>query len=63
MPFLSNRYATNNQVVRLETYYKSGRMMVKLAESIGRLVMAGRDLNRLSAYTQRVYELINHIEE
>ena len=49
--------------MRLETYYKSGRMVVKLAESIGRLALAGRDFARLSAYTQRVTELMNSIEK
>ena len=38
-------------------------MMVKLAESIGRLVMAGRDFTRLAAYTTRVNQLIQSIEE
>ncbi|CAG2176372.1 unnamed protein product [Oppiella nova] len=37
-------------------------MMVKLAESIGRLVMAGRNFTRLAAYTTRVNQLINTIE-
>ncbi|XP_054165377.1 ATP-binding cassette sub-family D member 3-like [Oppia nitens] len=62
IPFLTARYSNNSQAFRLETYYKSGRMMVKLAESIGRLVMAGRDYTRLAAYTTRVYQLINNIE-
>ena len=29
-----------------------------MAEAIGRLVLAGRDLTRLSGFTARVYELI-----
>ncbi|CAG2107768.1 unnamed protein product, partial [Medioppia subpectinata] len=62
IPFLTGRYGSHSQSVRLETYYKSGRMMVKLAESIGRLVMAGRDFTRLAAYTTRVNQLINTIE-
>jgi len=37
--------------------------MVKLAESIGRLVMAGRDFTRLAAYTTRVTQLMNNIEK
>ncbi len=37
--------------------------MVKLAESIGRLVMAGRDFTRLAAYTTRVTQLMNSIEK
>lgn len=38
-------------------------MIVKLAESIGRLALAGRDFARLSAYTSRVLELMNSIEK
>jgi ABC-type uncharacterized transport system fused permease/ATPase subunit len=37
--------------------------MVKLAESIGRLVMAGRDFTRLAAYTTRVTQLMHSIEK
>ena len=36
--------------------------MLKMSESIGRLVNAGRDFNRLAAYTQRVNELFEYIE-
>lgn len=31
-----------------QDYYKSGRMLVKMAEAIGRLVLAGRELTRLA---------------
>lgn len=37
--------------------------MVKLAESIGRVVMAGRDFTRLAAYTTRVNQLIKTIDK
>lgn len=37
--------------------------MMNMAQSIGRLVTAGRDINRLSAYTQRVNELITYFNE
>ena len=33
-------------------------MLVRMAEAIGRLVLAGRDLTRLSGFTARVYELL-----
>ncbi|KAI1307633.1 ATP-binding cassette sub-family D member 3 [Halotydeus destructor] len=62
IPFLGTRYATDSQSMRLETYYKSGRMMVKLAESLGRLLLAGREFSRLSAYSQRVGQLVHAIE-
>jgi len=32
----------------LKDYYKSGRMLVKMAEAIGRLVLAGRELATLA---------------
>lgn len=62
IPFFTSRYAHDSQSFRLETYYKSGRMMVKLAESLGRLVMAGREFSRLSAFAQRVTLLVKSIE-
>lgn len=37
--------------------------MVKLSESIGRLVMAGRDFTRLAAYTTRVSQVLRSIEK
>lgn len=33
-------------------------MLVRMAEAIGRLVLAGRELTRLSGFTARVYELL-----
>ncbi|KAL3252871.1 hypothetical protein MRX96_054778 [Rhipicephalus microplus] len=42
---------------RLEEYYKSGRMLVKLAESVGRVVLAGREMTRLAGFTARVSQL------
>ncbi|EFX75398.1 hypothetical protein DAPPUDRAFT_347326 [Daphnia pulex] len=44
-------------------YYKSGRMLVKLAEAIGRLVLAGRELTRLAGFTLRVTELITVLQD
>ncbi|KAK6013465.1 ABC transporter transmembrane region 2, partial [Ostertagia ostertagi] len=40
-------------------YYNSGRMMLKLAEALGRLALAGRELTRLSGFTTRVDTLLN----
>ncbi|XP_077282422.1 ATP binding cassette subfamily D member Pmp70 [Temnothorax americanus] len=42
---------------RFKSYYTYGRMMVKLAEAIGRLVLAGRELTRLAGFTARVTEI------
>nr|QST14993.1 ABCD3 protein [Diaphanosoma celebensis] len=64
-PFFSKTHpfakASANQ--RLEEYYKSGRMLVKLAEAIGRLVLAGRELTRLAGFTSRVTELMTVLKD
>lgn len=64
-PFFSTtHYLSNaNASERLEDYYKSGRMLVKLAEAIGRLVLAGRELTRLAGFTARVTELITVLRD
>lgn len=48
---------------RLEEYYKSGRMLVKLAEALGRISLAGRELTRLAGYTERVNQLITVLDD
>jgi len=63
MPFFSPRYSDASSEQRLNQYYVSGRMMMKLAESITRVILAGQDLARLSAYTQRVKSLMDTMEE
>lgn len=59
LPFMSERHlftkSSNSERSRL--YYTYGRMLVKLAEAIGRLVLAGRDLTRLAGFTARVTQL------
>lgn len=59
-PFLnlSNpRHANTTHSERMMDYYRSGRMLVRLAQAIGRLVLAGRELTRLAGYTTRMSEL------
>lgn len=36
---------------------RSGRYLVRLAQAVGRLVLAGRDMTHLAGYTQRVMQL------
>ncbi|XP_026474668.1 ATP-binding cassette sub-family D member 3-like [Ctenocephalides felis] len=48
----------HNKTERFRHYYTYGRMLVKLAEAIGRLVLAGREMTRLAGFTSRVTELI-----
>jgi ATP-binding cassette, subfamily D (ALD), member 3 len=40
-----------------------GRMLVKLAEAIGRLVLAGRDMTRLAGFTARVTEIMTVLND
>ncbi|KAL5486881.1 hypothetical protein EMCRGX_G019418 [Ephydatia muelleri] len=59
-PFLtlSNpRFLESTHDARMMEYYKSGRMLVRMAEAIGRLVLAGREMTRLAGFTARVSEL------
>jgi ATP-binding cassette subfamily D (ALD) protein 3 len=48
---------------RLKHYYESGRMLVKLAEAIGRISLAGRELTRLAGFTERVNQLITVLDD
>ncbi|CAG9760833.1 unnamed protein product [Ceutorhynchus assimilis] len=63
MPFLSGRLGRESHSERSRLYYTYGRMLVKLAEAIGRLVLAGRDLTRLAGFTSRVTQLRTVLEE
>lgn len=58
--FNTNLYTLAESFVcfSLQQYYSSGRMLVKLAEAIGRLVLAGREMTRLAGFTARVTELM-----
>ncbi|KAG8193830.1 hypothetical protein JTE90_029564 [Oedothorax gibbosus] len=62
-PFIGNRKNALSHSERLENYYKSGRMLVKLAEAIGRLVLAGRELTRLAGFTARITQLIKVLKD
>lgn len=63
LPFLSGKIARESHGERSRLYYTYGRMLVKLAEAIGRLVLAGRDLTRLAGFTARVTQLRNVLDE
>ncbi|XP_070381240.1 ATP-binding cassette sub-family D member 3 [Dermacentor albipictus] len=56
-PFMAGHRMQLDHNQRLEEYYKSGRMLVKLAESVGRVVLAGREMTRLAGFTARVSQL------
>ena len=44
-------------------YYQNGWMLVQMADAIGRLVLAGRELARLSGFTAHVFELIKVLRD
>lgn len=61
MPFLDASHAelgTCGNQERFRLYYTYGRMLVKLAEAIGRLVLASREMTRLAGFTTRVTDII-----
>ncbi|EDX18414.1 GD17461, partial [Drosophila simulans] len=58
-PLLSGEHSGQ----RLQAYYTYGRMLVKLAEAIGRLVLAGREMSRLAGFTARMTELIKVLSD
>nr|XP_022318983.1 ATP-binding cassette sub-family D member 3-like [Crassostrea virginica] len=65
-PFLNlahPRHLNSSHSERLEDYYKSGRMLVRMAEAIGRIVLAGREMTRLAGFTARITELIKVLDD
>ena len=65
-PFMNinfEKFKTASHSELVEDYYKSGRMLVRLSQAIGRIVLAGREMSRLAGFTSRVTELINVTDE
>uniref|UniRef100_A0A914L7T3 ABC transporter domain-containing protein n=1 Tax=Meloidogyne incognita TaxID=6306 RepID=A0A914L7T3_MELIC len=52
-----------NKTELMQDYYSSGRMMFKLAEALGRLALAGREMTRLAGFTSRVDMLLNVLND
>lgn len=65
MPFFTpgHEFTAGPASDRLKNYYTYGRMLVKLAEAIGRLVLAGRELSRLAGFTSRMTELTHVLRD
>ncbi|CAH1102768.1 unnamed protein product [Psylliodes chrysocephalus] len=65
LPFMTqgHKFSHLDTNERSRVYYTYGRMLVKLAEAIGRLVLAGRDLTRLAGFTARVTQLKSVLQE
>lgn len=65
IPFFTKNHPllSGNDSQRLTYYYTYGRMLLKLAEALGRLVLAGRELSRLAGFTTRMTELTNVLKD
>ncbi|KAG6616583.1 ATP-binding Cassette (ABC) Superfamily [Phytophthora cinnamomi] len=53
------RLADLTYAERMEDYFRSGKMMINLAEATGRLVLSGRELTRLATFTTRITEFVD----
>ncbi|KAG7457166.1 hypothetical protein MATL_G00243660 [Megalops atlanticus] len=65
-PFLdlSNpRHLNSTHTELLEDYYQSGRMLLSMSQALGRIVLAGREMTRLSGFTARITELMKVLKE
>ncbi|KAL6098200.1 abcd3 [Pungitius sinensis] len=65
-PFLTpshprHLHSTHSEL--LEDYYQSGRMLLRLSQALGRIVLAGREMTRLSGFTSRITELMKVLKE
>nr|XP_061811612.1 ATP-binding cassette sub-family D member 3-like isoform X1 [Nerophis lumbriciformis] len=65
-PFLNlshPRHQNSTQSELLEDYYQSGRMLLRMSQALGRIVLAGREMTRLSGFTTRITELIKVLKD
>ncbi|RVE45772.1 hypothetical protein evm_009572 [Chilo suppressalis] len=65
-PFFAKKHnllTTGTENDRFKHYYTYGRMLLKMAEGIGRLVLAGREMNKLAGLTARVTQLRTVLDE
>ncbi|KJH44513.1 ABC transporter, ATP-binding protein [Dictyocaulus viviparus] len=65
-PFFNGKNTVINKMTKnelIQEYYNSGRMMLKLAEALGRLALAGREMTRLSGFTTRVDTLLKVLDD
>ncbi|XP_077592027.1 ATP-binding cassette sub-family D member 3a isoform X2 [Stigmatopora nigra] len=65
-PFLNlyhPRHQHSTQSELLEDYYQSGRMLLRMSQALGRIVLAGREMTRLSGFTTRITELIKVLKD
>uniref|UniRef100_A0A674ESX3 ATP-binding cassette sub-family D member 3 n=1 Tax=Salmo trutta TaxID=8032 RepID=A0A674ESX3_SALTR len=65
-PFLNHthpRHLRSTHAELLEDYYQSGRMLLSMSQALGRIVLAGRDMSRLSGFTARITEIMKVLKE
>ncbi|XP_035277717.1 ATP-binding cassette sub-family D member 3 isoform X1 [Anguilla anguilla] len=65
-PFLDHshpRHLNSTHAQMLEDYYQSGRMLLSMSLALGRIVLAGREMTRLSGFTARITELTKVLKE
>uniref|UniRef100_A0AAY5EJ35 ATP-binding cassette sub-family D member 3 n=1 Tax=Electrophorus electricus TaxID=8005 RepID=A0AAY5EJ35_ELEEL len=65
-PFLNlthPRHIHSTHAELLEDYYQSGRMLLRMSQALGRIVLAGREMTRLSGFTTRITELMKVLKE
>ncbi|XP_067846058.1 ATP-binding cassette sub-family D member 3a isoform X1 [Heptranchias perlo] len=65
-PFLNlshPRHLESSHAELLEDYYQSGRMLLRMSQALGRIVLAGREMTRLSGFTARITELMQVLKE
>ncbi|XP_061095727.1 ATP-binding cassette sub-family D member 3a isoform X2 [Conger conger] len=65
-PFLNlshPRHLHSSTSELLEDYYQSGRMLLRMSQALGRIVLAGREMTRLSGFTARITELMKVLKE
>uniref|UniRef100_A0AAY4CRS3 ATP-binding cassette sub-family D member 3 n=1 Tax=Denticeps clupeoides TaxID=299321 RepID=A0AAY4CRS3_9TELE len=65
-PFLTpnhprHLHSTHSEL--LEDYYQSGRMLLRMSQALGRIVLAGREMTRLSGFTARITELMKVLQD
>ncbi|XP_049912440.1 ATP-binding cassette sub-family D member 3a isoform X2 [Epinephelus moara] len=65
-PFLNlshprHLHSTHSEL--LEDYYQSGRMLLRMSQALGRIVLAGREMTRLAGFTTRITELMKVLKE
>ncbi|XP_058032099.1 ATP-binding cassette sub-family D member 3 isoform X2 [Ahaetulla prasina] len=65
-PFLNlshPRHQNSTHAELLEDYYQSGRMLLRMSQALGRIVLAGREMTRLAGFTARITELMQVLKE